>query len=90
MKNILNHQQPSAASDGLLAMRGIMKELLSWWDTTYPDMPGRVHVVDTWQLFGGTSVDQTLFGVTDRVYPSPGGNIIYGRAIAEKIMQLVR
>jgi len=77
-----------AASDNLLAMREIMLELPNWWDAVYTNMQGKVHVVDTWQLFGGANVDQSLFNLRDHVHPSSAGDIVYGKAIAEKIMQL--
>ena len=78
----------AATSPVILSMVRIMKSVPAWWDSTYPLRAGSVSVIDTWSIFGGENVDRLLFGITDTVHPSASGDIVYGRAIAEKILAL--
>ena len=71
-----------------LSMVRIMKSVPAWWDETYPLRAGSVSVVDTWSIFGGENVDRLLFGISDLVHPAASGDLVYGRAIAEKILTL--
>ena len=71
-----------------LSMVRIMKSVPAWWDATYPLRVGSVSVVDTWSIFGGENVDRLLFGISDLVHPAASGDLVYGRAIAEKILTL--
>lgn len=71
------------------SMVDIMRETVNWWNLKYPDRKGAVHILDSWLLFGGDNVDKTLFLLNDPIHPAPAGNIIYGQAITDKILQLL-
>ena len=78
----------SATTPAILSMVRIMKSIPAWWDSAYPLRAGSVSVIDTWSIFGGEIVDHLLFGINDPVHPAANGDIVYGRAIAEKILTL--
>ena len=78
----------AATNPIILSMVRIMKSIPAWWDSAYPLRAGSVSVIDTWSTFGGANVDHLLFGINDLVHPAADGDIVYGRAIAEKILTL--
>lgn len=68
-------------------LHAAIRSIPAWFDTTYPNLAGRVIVHDMYQVFGGENYIPALWG--DSVHPGPYGWYVMGREWGKGVVKLL-